>query len=209
MNNSNEDSKSGSNAHSAIQDLIDRGRGGDSAALSELFQHCQDYLLFIANHQLDSDLKSKLGASDIVQQTLMVAHRKFQQFQGSTREDLLAWLRGILANDLRQTRRHYKKVDKRQIEREDKANAATGFPETADSIYTPGTQASIAEESKRLNAAIAGMSQQYQAVLRMRNWQQLSFAEIGATIGKSADAARKIWTRAVIELESRLNRLDP
>ena len=192
-----------------FQDLIDRARDGEHAALNELFENCQDYLLFIANHQLDQDLHAKIGASDVVQETMMVAHNKFGNFEGSTRKELLGWLRGILVNDLRTTHRHYKQVDKRQVEREDNQNNSTNLPNAAGSIYTPGTQASIAEESTRLNAAISELSEEYQLVLKLRNWQQLQFSEIGEEIGKTAEAARKIWTRAVLELEKKLIYINP
>ena len=192
----------GSLSHHDLAKLIQQARDGDGEALGQLVNDCQAYLLFIANQDLDIDLRSKLGASDIVQQSVMVAQQKFGQFEGSTRQELLAWLRGILFNDLRETRRHYKKSHKRKISREaNKKHELQGLPLVQDSICTPGTQASIKEESRRLHVALRQLSSEQQQVLRLRNWQHQSFSEIGIQIGKTAEASRKIWSRAVLELE--------
>ncbi len=192
----------GSLSHRDLAILIQQARSGDGEAIGQLVNDCQAYLLFIANQDLDIDLRSKLGASDIVQQSVIVAQKKFGQFEGSTRQELLAWLRGILVNDLRETRRHYKKSHKRLISRETSQEAELrGLPSLQDSEYTPGTQASIKEESQRLHIAIRHLSDEQQQVLRLRNWQQQSFTEIGIQIGKTAEASRKIWSRAVLELE--------
>lgn len=60
----------------------------------------REYLHLLARLHLDPRLQGKLDASDVVQQTLMKAHAKLEQFRGQTEEELLGWLRQILANDL-------------------------------------------------------------------------------------------------------------
>ncbi|MGE0538414.1 MAG: RNA polymerase sigma factor [Pirellulales bacterium] len=41
-------------------------------------------------------------------------------------------------------------------------------------------------------------------VVWLRNWQQLSFDEIGQRIGKTGEAARKLFSRAVQQLGHKL-----
>ena len=45
-------------------------------------------------------MRGQLDPSDIVQQTLLKAHEKFDQFRGSTEHELRGWLRAILARNL-------------------------------------------------------------------------------------------------------------
>ena len=171
--------------------------------MAELIAGCRNYLLLVANQDLGSDVRAKLGASDLVQDTMLSAHRDFQRFQGSTKNEFLAWLRGILKNDLREAHRHFKGVRKRQIDRESPLDDARQIGTTApDLAITPGTNAVRNEEVDLLKKTIQTLSAEHRTVIELRNWQQLPFSEIGQRMGRSEDAARKLWARAVLQLQA-------
>src|SRR5690242_4317549 len=88
-------------------------RRGSPEAVAWLLEHCRPYLLLVANEELDADLRPKLGASDVVQQSVIEAQRDFARFEGATREDLLAWLRRILRHNLADARRYYREAARR------------------------------------------------------------------------------------------------
>ena len=77
------------------------------------------YLLLVANDSLDSDLRPKVGTSDLVQDTFLEAHQDFSHFHGTGERELLAWLTKILTNRLCNNVRHYRGTLKRDIEREE------------------------------------------------------------------------------------------
>src|SRR5215468_641981 len=87
-------------------DLIDRCRAGDQGAREALFERYRAYLHVLARAQVGRHLQGKCDSSDVVQLTLLEAHRDFAAFQGGTENELLAWLRRILAHNLyNETRR--------------------------------------------------------------------------------------------------------
>src|SRR6516225_10133589 len=88
-------------------------RAGSPEALGQALEACRGYLLAIAQQELDPELQAKGGASDLVQETFLKAHRHFSHFHGSAEEELLAWLRRLLLNHLADFRRLYQETQKR------------------------------------------------------------------------------------------------
>lgn len=200
--------------HLADQSAFDRAMGkaraGDSEAVGEVLGLCRDYLLLIANQDMDRDLHRKMGASDLVQESMINAQKNFDRFEGATKQDFLAWLRGILKNDALHWRRHYKGVQKRGREQEAPLDGSH-LPrmEPADSLYTPSTHAVAEEEEALLKRAIDELPQNYREIVRLRSFEDRSFVEIGEQLECSADAARKIWSRAIVRMQEVLARLSP
>lgn len=74
--------------------------------------------------EVESSLRAKADASDLVQQTLLEAYRDFGQFRGRTEAEWLAWLRRILARNAAEFVRHYRLTGKRQTAREVRSSPA-------------------------------------------------------------------------------------
>ena len=60
----------------------------------------REYLRLLAGLQLHPRLRGQLDPSDIVQQTLLKAHEKHEQYRGNSDQELRGWLRSILARYL-------------------------------------------------------------------------------------------------------------
>lgn len=190
--------------------LIQRARTGDQEAVGELISEYRNYLLLIANEELDQGIQAKLGPSDVVQQTMFAAQNKLDQFQGQSEKEFRAWIRKILKNDLLDSNRKYRNAKRRQVSLETSLDdSQTIEPEPADRFHTPRTDALLNEQAELLQVALSQLSEQHQHVLHLRNWQELSFGEIGSQLGCSADAARKMWYRAVVKLQETFHRLNP
>ncbi len=195
-----------SHPHS-FEGLLEKAQSGDQHATGLLLQNHRDYLLRVVNQELDQNLRRKTGSSDIVQETLLTAHQNFDQFHGNDKRELLAWLRQIVLNDLHHERRKFKGTQKRQVDRERSLNFMSSLVRPlVDAQITPQTNAMLAEESARLGNAMSKLPDEYQQVLQLRSWQELEFEEIGTIMDRSSEAARKLWTRAVLKLEQVLKK---
>src|SRR3954454_17224458 len=88
---------------------------GPTPAPDPSVERCRDYLLLLARLQLDPGLRGALDPSDVVQQTLLKAHGKWDQFRGGTEGGLMAWLRTILAHHLADlVRKHARRLQGRE-----------------------------------------------------------------------------------------------
>lgn len=77
----------------------------------------RSYLNLLARINMAPKLRSKLDASDIVQQTFLQAHRSLGEFRGQSDAERAAWLRKILARNLAHAARDYRR-DKRDVAQE-------------------------------------------------------------------------------------------
>ncbi len=93
--------------------MLADARAGDVEVLGRLWMEFRNYLLLVANRNLDVDLRAKVSPSDLVQQTFLEAQRDFAQFHGNREEELLAWLDRILANNIANESRRYRGTDMR------------------------------------------------------------------------------------------------
>ncbi|MGI9518754.1 MAG: sigma-70 family RNA polymerase sigma factor [Pirellulaceae bacterium] len=188
---------------------VREARDGCRQSLNEVLTQCRDYLLLIANHETQAALRQKVGASDIVQQSLINAEGSISAFRGTTRPEFLAWIRGILKNEILNHRRRYLYTHKRCAVREILLNVDDSRLDAGlmDSMVTPGAGASLAEEAVMVRHAVASLSASDQQIIRLRVWDRLSFAEIGAEMDRSDDACQKLWTRAIMRLKGKLHYL--
>ncbi len=95
-----------------LDQLLAATRAGSREALGDALVLCRQYLLAVANRQLNPALRSKGGASDIVQQTFLEAQRDFAKFQGDSVEELQAWLKHLSLNNAADFARGFQGTDK-------------------------------------------------------------------------------------------------
>jgi RNA polymerase sigma-70 factor (ECF subfamily) len=193
-----------------VSRLIEKARQGDAPCRDQLFELCRSYLGFAARAQVESWLKRKVDASDLVQQTLLEAYRDFDGFQGHSEQEWLAWLRRILAHNVSDFIRRYRGTAKRQVRREvsfrDLSDTALkhGAPEPIAPGGTPSQEFLRIESELRVAAALAELSSDYQEVIVLRNLQRLAFDEVAERMGRSRPAVQMLWMRAIKKLQQLL-----
>ncbi len=188
-------------ASEELDGLIVAARGGSPEALGTLLERCRDYLLLVAGRELGRDLQGKVGASDLVQETFVRAQGVFGGFQGTAESELLGWLRKILLNQILIVRRHYGETLKRNISREVSCSGDSSVQAAAESVpdagNSPATCLLINEEAVALYEAVEALPADYRQIITLRYWKELPFEEIGAKMGRSPAAARKLFARAL------------
>ena len=193
-----------------VSELIAAAQRGDAACREQLFGLCRSYLGFAARAQVESWLRVKVDASDLVQETMLEAYRDFDRFEGRSEQEWLAWLKKILAHNVADFVRAYRSTAKRQVRREvplrDTADsqAAWGAPEPAAPGRTPSQEFLLIESELRTAAALAELPPDYQEVIVLRNLERLPFNEVAQRMSRSRPAVQMLWMRAIKKLQNSL-----
>ncbi len=195
----------------SVERILVTVKQGEHSQLGVLLNLYRGYLLTIAGNELASDVVAKAGPSDLVQETLLEASQAFAEFRGSTELELRTWLNQILSRNLIDVHRHYRDFAKRDVARE--VSLDDGFDEESLSIAAtidpPSKHARTAENVKILEVALRTLNDEQRQAIQLRNMEQLGFEEIGKRLGRSAEAARKLWARAIQQLAVELRPHDP
>ena len=186
---------------------IAQAQTGRPFALGQALEAYRLYLLGIAQRELDSALQAKGGASDLVQETFLEAQRDFAQFHGASGDELCAWLRRLLLNNLANFTRLYRGTDKRDVGREVPLEAAA--PGRADpgllaAAPSPSGAAVANEQAEVVRAALTRLPEEYRQVLVWRYQEGRSFEDIGQRLQRTANAARKLFARALERFEQEM-----
>ena len=184
---------------------LGQSREGSAEALGELLGQYRKLLLWTANQAMNSDLRTKVAASDVVQETLLEAFRDFQHFRGDSDQEWQAWLRQVLSNNVANLERRYRRASKRSIELERSIEAESGVRREAEMgiqrDLQPENSAIQKEQTESLSVALMCLQEDYRQVLVYRYQDQLAFGEIALRMNRSENAVRKLWARAVQTLQ--------
>jgi RNA polymerase sigma-70 factor (ECF subfamily) len=191
--------------------LLARARAGDVTALGQLLELYRNYLRLLARTQVGGALRARLDPSDLVQETLLEAHRDFPRFAGGTENELMAWLRRILVRNLADQIKRYqtqKRYWKRQesLEKLLDRSSAEAHEALTRGISTPSAQAARREHAALLADALAQLPPDYRDVILLRNLDKLPFDAIAARMNRSSGAVRMLWARALEKLSQLLHR---
>lgn len=190
-----------------IAETIQLARNGDERSLGELLSRYERYLKLLAEVQLGRALRCKVDASDIVQETFLEAYRGISRFEGNSGEQLIGWLKAILATRLANTMRHYLGTQARDVRLEericqslDQSSLSLGGI-LADPHCSPSEQVVGKEQSQLVAEALLRLPHDYRQVIVMRHLEGLTFPEIAASMNRSVDSVEKLWLRGMAKLK--------
>lgn len=188
------------------EQLLRLAKAGNGAGLGQLLELYRGYLGLLARLQVNRRLQARVDASDLVQETFLKAHRHFGQFRGTTEEELVVWLRQILATTLANLVRHHYGTQRRdlRLERELAAELDQSSQALDQRLEAQGSSPSqrIArrEQAVVLADMLGRLPEDYREVVILRHLEGLSFTQVARRMGRTVDSVKKLWARALAQL---------
>jgi RNA polymerase sigma-70 factor, ECF subfamily len=186
------------------EDLVRRVRGGDESAARLLFERHLPALRAKARARLPASLRGKVGASDVVQDAWLAAFLDVGKFEDRGEGSFAAWLRTILERRVADEVRRHAGAKKRDAKREVRLAKEAARLEPDRGQATPSGEVRDAEESARLRAVVDSLSDDYATVIRLVHREGLTLVEAGARMGRTPDATRMLYNRAMDRLADRM-----
>jgi RNA polymerase sigma-70 factor (ECF subfamily) len=172
----------------------------------------RDYLRLLARLQLGARPTGRVDPSDVVQQTLLEAFQKRDQFRGVSSAEQAAWLRRMLARNVADVLRAQGRL-KRDVTRErsleeqlDQSSARLGIWLAAEQP-TPSEEAQRHEHAVLVADALARLPAHQREALVLHYWDGFSVAEIGAHLDRTANSVAGLLKRGLKHLREELDTL--
>lgn len=194
------------------QELLARVEAGDRTATDRLLERHRQALRQMVQMRLDARLRQRVDVSDVVQEVLVEASRRLQEYLASPTLPYHLWLRQIARDRIIDTYRRHRGSSKRSLDREVAFDLPAGDPHSTQQLVrqlagqelTPAAAAMQAELTQLVAAAIAQLPPQDAEILVMRHYEQLSNQEIAQALGLSEPAASMRYLRALRRLKDLL-----
>jgi RNA polymerase sigma-70 factor (ECF subfamily) len=185
--------------------LAQRFREGDEEAFRLLCDRYTPVLEGRVRRLLPTRLTRKLSVADILQEARLVAFRRRADFVYRGPASWRNWLFGIVELKVREALRRYVVADKRAAQREVSRGHRADTAHFEARQPSPSQAAVAAELEARVRKALAELSPDDREVLRLAREEQLSLAEVAAHMGRSREAVKKLYGRALCRFREHLN----
>ena len=162
---------------------------------------------------IESQVRQRIGnvvredgeTRDIVQESLLEVLVHGPSFATSDRGRFRGLLLRIVENNIRD---RYRKLHRHKRDRRRETGRATDSILELDpavrSVTTPSVHAAEEERREWVMLAVELLQPEDRDVIRLRDWEEMEFAEIGSRLGISGEAARKRYHRALPRLADKV-----
>jgi RNA polymerase sigma-70 factor (ECF subfamily) len=171
------------------------------------------YLLVLARMELAraERVRPKADASDIVQDTLLKAHRGRDQFRGASEGEFKVWLRRILANVVTDAMRRWG-TEKRDTALEEACyDDLSRYSVRLDALIpapqdSPSQQVAKKERAALIAGALNDLPEEQRCAIELRYLREYSMRETAATMQRSEASVAGLVRRGLETLNRKLDR---
>ena len=179
--------------------IVAAAAAGDAAAVEQIYRRYRPYLAVLVGPSIPQHLRQRFDTDDVLQSAFLEVFRALRGYAYVDEPSFRGWLRSITVHKL-QDRIKRDFARRRSAYSELKDVDFEKHPDGGSDSETPSVIISKAERHAELLAAIQRLPPEQRQALVMRSFEHRTFAEIGAELGLSEDAARRRYLEALESL---------
>lgn len=186
------------------QELLARARDGEPSAIDEMLARYRTRLKRMVVYRMDSRIATRFDPSDVVQDTLVLAAKNFDQFREKQNVPFYPWLRKIAVNRLIDIHRQHLQFEKRSMMRESYAIgelSESGRVQLARKLVSgyssPSERLASRERSEKIRSAMQRLKKMDREVLAMRFLEGLTTDEAAHILDITANTFAQRLVRAL------------
>lgn len=179
---------------------------GDGESLDELMDQHRGYLRRVVDAHMEPTLRRRIDPSDVVQETLLVASQRIDDYIQRRPASFRVWLRGTALERLVDARRRHLSL-KRAAARDRNLADASSMAIAMAFLSGPSQKAIRRELIQQVQAALQQLSNDDRDLLVMRHAEGLSNAEVAELLEVDPKAASKRYGRALQRLAEQLSKM--
>ena len=192
------------------QNLLANAKGGDRAAVNRLLERHRVSLRKLISLRLDRQIARRVDASDVVQDVLLEANTRLQDYLADPRMPFHLWLRQLAQDRMIDLHRRHRGAQRRSLDREQSLAVPqfadrSGFDlmgQLADHELTPAAASIRKELEARFVVALDQLEDEDREIVLMRHFEQLGNSAVAEALGLSAAAAGMRHLRALRKLRA-------
>jgi RNA polymerase sigma-70 factor (ECF subfamily) len=179
-------------------ELVARAKAGDEPAFRLLHDRHAARRRQRVRRRMSPALRRRVAESDVVQESFAEAFRSLPRLRDAA--GFAGWLATIADRKVNEVARRHFDADKRAVARELSRDRRAETAQFAAADPSPSEAAIAGELDASLTQALAGLPEDFRTILRLVHEEGRTLAEAGAAMGRSAEAARKLYGRALDRL---------
>lgn len=178
--------------------LYEKARHGSPDDVNAFYERCARKLLPIIRLRLGRTLRREMESRDILQAVLCKSLGRLDHVKEPAA--VMAWLARIAENEIRDQADYYKR-QRRDAAMRAPIEAAVDLPAPVRHALS---QAIVSRQTEALEAALEELDEAQRELIVLRKLEELTFPEIASRLGKSEDACRMAFSRAMAALTLKL-----
>lgn len=174
----------------------------------EMWERHHPALLHWAEVQAPAWIRAKIDPADLVQQTLLEAHKDREKLEGRSDGEVLAYLRRALTHNLIDAARKFARTKTDVSPDAVEASSVRLADWLAADHSSPSERAARNERFARLAAGLSRLPDDQRIAIEMRYLQSATVGEIARVLDRSEGAVSALLHRAVLALRNDRHILD-